>query len=100
MWDSRSGNTLVDHLKTLGIARLVEWDVLMFIYRHGTSLADVERLARLLGYKGAAVGVALDTLTSSGLVQRSRNSHGIRLYRVAAGIPEESRRCALEELMK
>jgi DNA-binding IclR family transcriptional regulator len=100
MCESRSVNTVLDHLKTLGIARLAEWDVLMFIYRHGTSLADAERLARLLGYNRAAVGAALDTLTSSGLVQRSRNSNGIRLYRFADGIPDESRRRALEELTK
>jgi DNA-binding MarR family transcriptional regulator len=100
MSESRSVNTVVDHLKTLGIARLAEWDVLMFIYRHGTSLADADRLSRLLGYNRAAVGAALDALTSSGLVRRSRNSNGIRLYRFPDRIPDESRRRALEELTK
>jgi DNA-binding MarR family transcriptional regulator len=100
MCESRSVNTVVDHLKTLGISRLVEWDVLIFIYRHGTSLADADRLSRLLGYNRAAVGAALDTLTTSGLVQRSRNSNGIRMYRFVVGVRDEPRRRALEELIK
>jgi DNA-binding MarR family transcriptional regulator len=88
------------HLETLGISQIAEWDVLAFIYRHGTSLASAEQIARLFGYGKAAVGAALESLTSTGLVQRSRNSRGVRLYRFTAAGPEDSRQRALEELMK
>ena len=88
------------HLDALGIGRLAEWDVLAFIYLHGTSLASAEQISRLLGYNKAVVGAALESLTSTGLVQRSRNSHGIRLYRFTAAGPEDSRQRALEELIK
>ena len=71
-----------------------------FIYRHGTSLASAEQIARLLGYDRAAVGAALDSLTTTGLLQRSRNSRGVRLYRFAAAAPDDIRRRSLEELMK
>jgi DNA-binding MarR family transcriptional regulator len=88
------------HLETLGINHLAEWDVLAFIYRHGTNLASAEQIARLLGYGKAAVGAALESLTSKGLVQRSRSSRGARLYQFAAAVSGDSRRAALEELMK
>jgi DNA-binding MarR family transcriptional regulator len=87
------------HLETLRIDRLVQWDVLAFIYRHGTSLASAEQIGRLAGYPKAAVGAALDLLTSTGLVKRSRNSRGARLYRFAAAVPGDSRQRALGELI-
>jgi len=88
------------HLETLRIRQLAEWDVLAFIHRHGTSIASAEQIARLLGYGNAPVGAALDGLASAGLVQRSRNAHGVRLYRCTANFADESRRRSLEELMK
>jgi DNA-binding transcriptional ArsR family regulator len=93
-------NAVANHLKTLGIAHLAEWDVLTFIRNHGTSLASAEKIAQLLGYSKAAVGAALDSLTSGGLVERSRNSRGVRLYRFAEGAADDPRRGSLEELMK
>jgi len=100
MLDSGAEDRIVQHLKTLGIAHLPEWDVLAFIYRSGTSLASAEKIARLVGYSKAAVGSALELLTSTGLVERSRNSHGVRLYRLASAVPDDSRRRSLEELVK
>ena len=88
-----------EHLDTLGIGQVAEWDVLVFIYRYGTSLASADQISRLLGYNRAIVGAALETLSLTGLVQRSRNSHGVRLYQFAAAGPEDSRQRALEELM-
>jgi DNA-binding IclR family transcriptional regulator len=88
------------HLDALRICRLDEWDVLVFIYHHGTSLASAEKISLLLGYTEATVGAALESLTSSGLVQRSRNSQGVRLYQFGAAVPGDSRRRSLEELMK
>lgn len=87
------------HLNTLGVACLAEWDVLAFIYLHGTSLASAEQIARLLGYNKAIVGAALDFLTTSSLIRRSRNSQGARLYQLAAAVPGDSRQRILEELM-
>ena len=67
-------------LQGLGITWLSEWDMLVFVYRHPTSLASVEQIARLVGYPGKAVGDALDRLESLGLVKCSRASQEVRLY--------------------
>jgi len=88
------------YLEILRIVSLAEWDVLAFIYHHSTSLASAEQIGRLLGYTRVAAGVALDSLTSTGLVQRSRASHGARLYRFAPPVAGDPRRTALEELKK
>jgi hypothetical protein len=88
-----------EHLDTLGIGQVAEWDVLVFIYRYGTSLASADQISRLLGYNRAIVGAALETLSLTGLVQRSRNSHGVRLYQSAPAVPNDPRQRALEELM-
>ena len=87
------------NLDALHIRHLAEWDVLAFIYRHGTNLASADHIARLLGYDKTVVGAALDSLTSTGLVKRSRNSRGARLYQIADVIPGD-RGPYLEEMMK
>jgi len=91
---------VVKNLSTLGIVHLAEWDVLAFIYRHGTSLAGAERIASLLGYSRSVVGSALDSLTGKRLVQRSRNSRGVRIYQFIGAVPDVSLQLALDELMK
>jgi DNA-binding MarR family transcriptional regulator len=65
-------------LKTLGIESLCQWDVLVFLYRHQPTLVSAEQIARFLGYATAEVVAALDSLESSGLVERSRVSQGVR----------------------
>jgi hypothetical protein len=76
-----------DCLKELGISSPVDWDVLVFVYRHKASLANADQIARLLGYSGNAVGDALDNLESLKLIQRSRASQGVRLYQfVSSGV--------------
>ena len=87
-----------DWLKTLGIESLCQWDVLVFLYRHQSSLVSAEHIARFLGYATAEVVAALDSLESSGLVERSRVSQGVRLYQVTASA-DPTRRDALERLM-
>ena len=74
-------------LKTLGISQLSQWDVLMFLHRHGTTLTCVAQIARFLGNDEAAVGAALDGLDFLGLIERSHASQGVRRYRVS--IPED-----------
>jgi DNA-binding FadR family transcriptional regulator len=98
--DNRTADAVVKHLSTLGIDRLAEWDVLAFIYRHGTSLASAEKISALLGYSKAVVGSALDSLTTKGLVQRSRNSRGVRLYQFIGAAPDAPSRLALDELIR
>jgi DNA-binding MarR family transcriptional regulator len=70
-----------DWLKTLGIESLCQWDVLEFLYHHPISLFGEEHLASRLGYASGPVVVALDVLESLRLVERSRVSQGVRLYR-------------------
>lgn len=91
---------MVKHLSTLGLAHLAEWDVLAFVHLHGTSLASAEKVAALAGYTKTVVGAALESLTAKGLVKRSRNSHGVRLYRPADAVSGDPLRLALEELIK
>ena len=71
-------------LKTLGIESLCQWDVLVFLDRHQPSLVSAEHIARFLGYATAEVVAALDSLESSGLVERSRVSRGVRFYQLTA----------------
>ena len=85
-------------LKTLGIESLCQWDMLVFLDRHQSSLVSAEHIARFLGYATAEVVAALDSLESSGLVDRSRVSQGVRLYQVTAPA-DPTRRDALERLM-
>lgn len=93
-------NRLRESLELLRIRHLAEWDVLAFIYRHGTNLASSDHIGRLLGHSKAAVGAALDSLTLTGLVKRSRKSYGVRLYQIADAIQRDGRGSCLEELMK
>jgi hypothetical protein len=76
-------------LRTLGVASLCQWDVLVFLARHQTTLLGAVDLARLLGYATDAIVVALDVLDSLDLVVRSRVSQGARLYqfRIPPGSP-------------
>jgi DNA-binding MarR family transcriptional regulator len=85
-------------LKTLGIESLCQWDVLVFLYRHQSSLVSAEHIARFLGYATAEAAAVPDSLESSGLVERSRASQGVRLYQVTAPA-DPARRDALERLM-
>jgi DNA-binding MarR family transcriptional regulator len=97
---SRTADAVVRNLGTLGIEHLAEWDVLAFVYHHGTSIANAEQISSLVGYTKAIVGVALESLTAKGLVQRSRNAHGVRLYRTVRAVPGDPLQLALEELLK
>jgi hypothetical protein len=85
-------------LKTLGIESLCQWDVLVFLYRHQSILVGAEHIARLLGDGTAEVVAALDSLESSGLVQPSRVSQGVRLYQLTAPA-DPTRHDALGRLM-
>jgi len=85
-------------LKTLGIESLCQWDVLVFLYRHQSTLVRADHIARLLGDPTAEVVAALDSLESSGLVQPSRAFQGVRLYQLTAPA-DPTPRDASERLM-
>jgi hypothetical protein len=68
-------------LHTLGLTLLPQWDVLVFLYRHQIRLVGADVIARLLGYASGPVVAALDVLECLGLVERSRVSQIVRLYR-------------------
>jgi hypothetical protein len=81
MQDERLADADIDGLlKTLGISSLCQWDVLVFLYHHQTSLLGANLIAHLLGYASDPVVAALDTLAFLGLVERSRVSQVARLY--------------------
>jgi hypothetical protein len=77
-------------LSTLGITSLCQWDVLLFLYRHQTSLVGADFIARLLGYASGPVVAALDVLEFLGLVERSRVSQIVRLYQFT--VPSDPKR--------
>jgi hypothetical protein len=85
-------------LKTLGVESLCQWDVLVFLDRHPSILASTENIARFLGYATAEVVAALDSGESSGLVERSRFSQGVRLHQLTAPA-DPARLDAFERLM-
>lgn len=85
-------------LRILGTESLCQWDVLVFLDRHQSSLVSAEYIARLLGYATAEVVGALDSLEYLRLVARSRASRGVRLCQLSS--PSDSTRSeALEWLM-
>jgi DNA-binding transcriptional ArsR family regulator len=98
--ENETADAVVKHLTTSGIAHLAEWDVLAFVYQHGASLASAEKIASLLGYTKDIVGSSLESLTAKGLLKRSRNSRGVRLYQFVLAGPNDPLQLALEELMK
>jgi DNA-binding MarR family transcriptional regulator len=85
-------------LKALGVTHLSEWDVLTFLYRHAASLCTATQIATLTGYDKVETGVALNKLETLDLIQRSRLSQGIRIYKFLEPT-EPARRSSLIELM-
>jgi DNA-binding MarR family transcriptional regulator len=77
-------------LKTLGITSLCQWDVLVFLYYHQTSLLGANLIAHLLGYASDPVVAALEGLVFRELVERSRVSQVARLYQFT--VPSDPQR--------
>jgi len=92
----KSQETLVvERLQALGVALLSEWDVLVFIYRRLTTLGTGAQISRLIGHDKAETGAALDRLEELGLVQRSRDSRGTRLYKFSMPSEPSHNSCLL-----
>jgi DNA-binding MarR family transcriptional regulator len=81
---------------SVGISLLCDWDVFAFVYRHVTSLTSADQIARLVGYESKLVGRALDRLEGRKLIERSRPSRGVRLYRVLTSKDVKRRQCLRE----
>jgi DNA-binding GntR family transcriptional regulator len=77
---------------------LCEWDVLVFVYRHGASLASTGQIARLIGYENTVVGDALERLEREKLIERSRPSRGAHLCRIPVWTDAERWR-SLQQLL-
>src|ERR1700684_1959412 len=86
------------HLEILDISAIAEWDVLAFLYRHGTTIASAAHMVRLIGYSQSVVASALDNLTKAGLIQSS-HSDGIGLYKFIP-LDTPARQDCLEALIK
>lgn len=84
-------SALQDCVDRVGISLLCDWDVFAFVYRHVTSLTSADHIARLVGYESKDVGGALDRLERQKLIERSRSSRGVRIYRVLASKDREHR---------
>ena len=85
-------------LDSLGISKLIEWDVLNFVQRRGTSLISIQEIALLLGHESTAVGGALDRLERENLIIRSRTSQGANLFRIPDSTDAAHRHC-IKQLM-
>jgi hypothetical protein len=81
-----SDTDLEGWLNALCITSLDQWDVLVFLDRHHATLLGICRLARCLESPQEAVLAALHGLEVLGLVERSRVSHGVRLYQLSVPV--------------
>lgn len=75
---------LLEHLHAIGLELTSEWDTLVFLYHHSTSLGAAAQIARFIGYDKTETGAALRKLEALGLIERSRVSQGIRIFRFSA----------------
>jgi DNA-binding MarR family transcriptional regulator len=87
------GLTIQRCLEMLRISSLSEWDLLAFVAHHGVSLIGTNQIARLIGYDGAVIKDALDRLERERLIERSRVSTGVSLYRIRVSTDSGRERC-------
>ena len=76
-------------LGCLGISSIYEWDVLLFLHRHGATITHNGELAQFVGYESRAVSDALDKLRDRGLVASSRPNSRCELYQVSVNTRAE-----------
>jgi hypothetical protein len=97
--DNTVDTEVVGWLETLGITTLCQWDLLIFLYRHQTSLFGADYLACLSGYATELVVSTMASLESLEVVGRSRISQGARYYQFV--VPSSPpRREAFERLLE
>ena len=86
-------------LAALGISSPVDWDVLVFVYRHRASLASSEQIAGMLGFPVAPVVDSLKSLESLQLIRSSRAPRGVSLYQIVSFDASSPRHNCLRQLM-
>jgi DNA-binding MarR family transcriptional regulator len=89
-------SSLQSCVESVGVSLLCDWDVFAFVYRHATILTSADQIARLVGYESGVVGGALDRLERQKLIERSRLSRGVRIYRALTSKDVERERCLRE----
>jgi hypothetical protein len=75
-------------LTGMGISSPIDWDVLVFVYQHQSSLTNAEQIAHMVGYPPTVVNDALENLESLKLLRRSRASSGASLYRCVPSVAD------------
>jgi predicted transcriptional regulator len=70
-------------LDSLGISFLLDWEILIHLYRYHITLVGIDQIARLLHSDATSVGRALERLKSRKLIESSRSSGAARFYTVA-----------------
>ena len=92
--DQSSDASVQGYIEDSGLVSLAELDVLVFLFRHQSSLPSAEQIARLLGHPSDAVGTAIENLEGHKLVLKSRRSQGSFLlifFRNTAGLQQSLR---------
>jgi DNA-binding MarR family transcriptional regulator len=95
--DKSPNNWVAEHLKRLGLSSLCEWDVLLFLGRHHTTLGNTALIAGLLNYPSQAVSDALERLESKKLIRGSRSSQDVRFYQLA--VSEDQAESSFRQLL-
>jgi DNA-binding MarR family transcriptional regulator len=83
-------------LESMGISLFSDWDMLVFVYRHGASLTSTDQIARLIGYERGVVSAALNRLERNKLIERSGSPQGVCLRRIST---ETGHRRRLQQLV-
>jgi hypothetical protein len=80
------------YLESIGISLLMDWDILIFLYRHGVVLSNTDQIARLMNCESTTTFNALNRLESRGLIESSRPSRGVRFYKavISSGVSHQS----------
>lgn len=62
---------------------MLDWEILIHLYRYHITLLGIEQIARILHSDATSVGRALERLKSQKLIESSRSSRAVRFYTVA-----------------
>jgi hypothetical protein len=88
--------SVLELLQPLGVSLVTEWDTLVFLYNHSSCLGTPAEIAGLIGYGQAEIGAALRQLEETGLIERSRNAQGRRLYKFSEALEPVRHSCFLD----
>jgi hypothetical protein len=85
-------------LNSLGVSFLLDWEILIHLYRHNITLLGIDQIARLLHSDATSVGRTLERLKSRKLIESSRSSGAARFYTVAFS-PDNSAYSCFKQLV-